>query len=550
MATLPERRYSERGLQVSQPTPVSPEAAATTGKMFVAIGDEVSDLAQKLEKAHLVAEEIKADSIFEKKSADIQARAALEQDVTPEKLKNYQAEYDKAQEEAAGAISIEAYRGLYKTKVSSKSTVGKYKLADTFHTKFKDIANSEYANLREMYKANFLASNNPKEKEMAIQELGEKIQARISAGYVTREDGQKEYQETIKDWNKQQAYQDIEGDPQGVLNELNKENGGNYSEIDPAIRKTLRETATSRVQKAIQEQKNAILEDKNATGVDLTRKALKGEYFDLADIDRRRALGAANLPGGITDSAARALTQYLNGPIGKAQAEERGELLYAVPEKFFDVDKDGDNLVDTDVKLEKISGYRAAVFEAHQKGLITKEELDDKISASEEAFSAGLQGVASKGYKNAQKSWKFYKNWFSKNLNGFEIKTPEGRERYKMTKSEVEEGLAFVGNELMNRMRSGEIADSQVQEVTTQILGKYMVSKYPQLASKIGTPTAVVSDGQVWETGKSDAKPDTKKTTTAADYKTAKAGDVLTLGGKKYRVVTADPGGDHDLEEI
>jgi hypothetical protein len=50
--------------------------------------------------------------------------------------------------------------------------------------------------------------------------------------------------------------------------------------------------------------------------------------------------------------------------------------------------------------------------------------------------------------------------------------------------------------------------------------------------------------------GEGDAKADAKRVPEPTDYKTAKAGDVLDLKGKKYRVVTADPNGDHDLEEV
>ena len=534
----------------------SAEDYSASGRAIADVGGALSEITASLTKAQEHQQKTTALNQAKMMKSEIVAKYAA--DPNPDNYDQYVQEMTDIQSKAGEGISLRNAQTAFQSDFSSEYNSGLMEMNKLKRTKIVELGSMAVQQELDMHVQDFLTSD-PTNEPRVLQNIDSALEAGMANGYFTPKEAMEMREKNLKALGvekvgnqmnlamQSKSAEQIEIIKQNLLAGVYEQNG---IEISASDKKSILGTLDSAIKKIDQEKTEAIKLERATNDQTLTKKVLEENYTDITEIRKLQALGAANQPGGISDGTASALTRYINDPIVQAKAEERNALMYAIPEKFFSIDADEDQEADKGTTLEKIAGFRNAALDAYQNGQISKEQLAEKFRATEDVFQAGIQGVASQGHKNGQVAWKFYKDWFSKNLNGLSIKEAGKTTRYKMSEEEMREGLTQVGNRLMERMRKAPIEDSEIPAVTQDILKRYLVTKYPELANKVGTPSAIVSNGSVWEMGEGDAKADAKRVPEPTDYKTAKAGDVLDLKGKKYRVVTADPNGDHDLEEV
>jgi hypothetical protein len=555
----PIERYQKRYFRTGETGEVeaSAEQFSASGKAIASIGGALSEVVDGMTKAQEHQQKTQALNNAKMMKADIVARFAADPD--PNNYDQYVAELTDVSGKASEGITLRNAKSAFDLDFSSEANSGLMEMNKLKRTKIVELGAMAVQQELDMYDQDFLSANTPEDEARALMNSDMALENGMANGYMTPKEADAMREKRMKELGSEkvgrqmnQAMQTKNADQIKAI----KENllSGVYEqygvEISASEKRSLISTLDSAVKKIDQEVEDGIKLERATNDQSLTKKVLEENFTDITEIRKMQALGSAKQPGGISDGVASSLIRYINDPVVQENAESRNALMYAIPEKYFDIDSDEDQEADKDARFEKIAGFRNAALDAYQSGAISKEQLTEKFNATEQVFQSGLKGVFSQEHKNGQVAWKFYKDWFSKNLNGLSVKEAGKTTRYAMSEKDMQEGLTQVGLKLMERMRQSPITDAEIPTVTQDILKRYLVTKYPELANKVGTPSAVVSNGSVWDVGGTDAKADEKRAEPLMDYKTAKAGDVIDVGGKKYRVVNPDPTGDHEVEEV
>lgn len=534
----------------------SAEQFSASGKAIASIGGALSEITASLTKAQEHQQKTQALNQAKMMKADIVARFAADPD--PNNYDLYVAELQDISGKASEGITLRNAKSAFDLDFSSEVNSGLMEMNKLKRTKIVELGAMAVQQELDMHVQDYLNAD-PAGEARAITNIDLALEQGMANGYFTPKEAADMREKNLKALGSEKVgsqintamqtknVDDLKAIKENLLSGAYEQNG---VEITASEKKSLLGTLDSAAKKITQDIEDGIKLERATNDQNLTKKVLEENFTDITAIRKMQALGAAKQPGGISDGVASSLIRYINDPVVQTQAEERNALMYAIPEKYFDIDADEDQEADKDARFEKIAGFRNAALDAYQNGAISKEQLTEKFNATEAVFQFGLKGVFSQEHKNGQVAWKFYKDWFSKNLNGLSVKEAGKTTRYAMSEKEMQEGLTQVGLKLMERMRQSPITDAEIPSVTQDILKRYLVTKYPELANKVGTPSAVVSNGSVWDVGGTDAQADEKRAEPLMDYKTAKAGDVIDVGGKKYRVVTADPAGDHEVEEV
>lgn len=243
----------------------------------------------------------------------------------------------------------------------------------------------------------------------------------------------------------------------------------------------------------------------------------RGEDISNAELETLYFLGQQNKKTGISKSGYEML-KNINKQIEKAQpistpAQKvlaKDKLLYGVPEKFFEIDKNNDDKIDSGTRFEQIAMFRKALGEARDSGAITKGAYERRIKLFEESFQEGLESLTTQKFRNAKAVWRFSRDWFSNNYN-FQLVEEEGGKKFtaKIDNDQYENIMAQVGNELMDYIETTNIKDEDIPLVIQNILGKILMKQIPEMAGKENAVNAMMKDDtfkNIYQ-GKSMVKP-------------------------------------------
>jgi len=436
-------------------------------------------------------------------------------------------------------------------KLKGKDAAGAYDKAKTDWSKMseeldKSLANSEQkAALRSKLNTRFIKIQDYVKKHSAAQQVWYDNQVTEGGITVRREEAARKYtDDSIIDSSI--AQQEQLRMQQAVRNGLSPKDDKTRSMIDQDISATVAKVYNNRIIAGMENEAEALRkkysefltdEDKKAmdttktqvvkkieseqkahldavqfqNGQNLAKEALLGRFNDLTQLERLRTLGEAGDPRGISTTLYSTIKSYLTDPQVEASFEARQDLLFGIPEAYFNIDSDRDGEVDQNVKFEDIARFREVAFAAYQNGAITQQELQGKIENTEKAFTQGIMSQATKSHRNGQTMWKFYNKWFSDNLAGFKVVENGVAYKQPINEEEQKQAMAFVGNAIMDYMRTNDIPDEKVPELTQMFLGKYLVQRYPELTGKTGLPNAIATAEASFKkvfAGKSDYKPD------------------------------------------
>jgi hypothetical protein len=246
---------------------------------------------------------------------------------------------------------------------------------------------------------------------------------------------------------------------------------------------------TTGVEKHLKQQAMQVKVMQESNSKILIDEVLAGKFDDWAKLENLRAAGLKKDPSGITKEAYNWAKKYMESDPYAASKAKRMELSFGIPQEFFLIDTNADGVVDKDIKFADVSNYRDAVLDAYLLGSITKFEMDAKIAATDKVFN---NGIATESFRNGQRIWQYYHNWFRNNMAGFQVQVGDQIVKKPLTVSEQHEALAFVGNGLMDYMRGKEIKSEDIAEVSQMLLGKYLTVKFPELVGKTELPNAIM----------------------------------------------------------
>jgi hypothetical protein len=522
------RAEQNRELTTQQPSVMAAKDSSASQALEGAskLGLQVQDFAVEWQKGQDDIQTVIADSKFKTGMAEINARAEQDQDFY--NSESYFREIDNLKKESLAGISGQVARDASSISLTQQADMGKIALGGMF--KQKQITEGRLAAGNTM--ASYSENGNVEGLKEYVSGL-KKTQLFSEAELTQLED---KHSKTAN-WN-------------NFLISLSNDIDGTEADLDKfGLTKKQMVDAEPVIEKAKKEFHADVKKLQAQNGKEYMISVLDGHFPDPEEVDELIARGAAGDPEGLDPTTGAAITKYLKSDRYEADKAERDALFYMIPEQYFDIDKDGDSIIDIDARFESIVGYRKAVFDAYDAGAISESMMKEKIAESEESFDQGISETANKFYKNGQKSWRFFKTFWKKH-NKFQVKTPDGKQNFSLTQEEVDEAMGKVGDELMRLVKEKRIEDDKVQEVTQRILHEYMVQKIPELANIIGTPSAIITGDDLVEMGESTVQPTKKRTPSEALYKNSIEGDVISINHSLYRIIKASPDGDHDVEKI
>lgn len=241
--------------QVNKPTSevstqkINPEAVATGGKMFTAIGQGMEDVGEKLYKAHSFIEETKAKNEFALKLAEIKGRAENDPDYSENNYKKYKEELNRALADTASGISIPGARNVFTLTAQSQAKIADVELRSSFTSKLIKDAKNQFELEADRLQTNYVTSPNLKIKENALVELDTSLKRQIENGFMTEAQAALKRIETKDKWDEAHIAFDIETRADFALQELQKGEKGFYSGVNPIIRQEGIEKAQKQIER-------------------------------------------------------------------------------------------------------------------------------------------------------------------------------------------------------------------------------------------------------------------------------------------------------------
>lgn len=253
-------------------------ALPNTGDIVSNVGATLSDTGSMLEKAYSLAEKTKAQNILSSKLADIHARAGAETDLSPEKQKKYHEEIDSAVRESSSYISLQDNKDLFLSEADNDANLYKIKVSNDFLKKTIDQGKADLIVYDGALKNEFINASSPTERQNIILRRDQKLKEAVAAGYLTREEAAKKQVEDAQDWGKAVVQRDIQLNPQGALNELQRGTQGSYANLDEKDRTELITSAQNLIEKQQNNERRKIViaTNKNEDQL-LTRNITQGD---------------------------------------------------------------------------------------------------------------------------------------------------------------------------------------------------------------------------------------------------------------------------------
>lgn len=284
MARIEKAQYTGRGL-AREPyfKQISTDSATQQGRMFIGIGDELGEISKTLTKAHNLAEETKAKNYAAKRIADIDLKIKTETEPTPEKLKAYQEEIDRAYKEASNLITNQEARNSYLLKTDAEKYLKKTEAQLSFHDLFKQQAKTELEIREQQLKESYITELDPQKKQMIINDYYQFLDSQAGV-YKTQAEVELLKQEKRLEWEKETATNEAYENP-----ELFLQREKNYYDISEKERSELQETAKKVLEKKEKRQREQEIKAHNQQESRIAEAYLQDE--DQAYSEIQKAIG-------------------------------------------------------------------------------------------------------------------------------------------------------------------------------------------------------------------------------------------------------------------
>lgn len=255
---------------------------------------------------------------------------------------------------------------------------------------------------------------------------------------------------------------------------------------------------TKLVERVEETRKQAVKDQQQVSNSEMIKRAVElVDSPEETEIMLSRMMGKEEKPGGIDAETASMIINYVSNRNVKLDIAATKKLLAGVPEKYFNLDKDGDDVVDADVRYQEIFEFREMLLSSEKFSGLTNKQVRSKLSMTEKAFANGIKEPATESHKNGQTIWRYLKNWSINNMdrsriNAFEISVGGGEKTVvPVAESEEAEMLAYTGGALMKYMQKNDIKNEDITKITNMVLTKWLVKKYPDLTGKTELPTFI-----------------------------------------------------------
>jgi len=257
----------------------SPELEATKGKMFIDVGEAITEVSDHLERAQSLAEETKAKNYRNAEYTKARMDYETDPDPTEEKHKAYVDRLNNIGSQAANMISLPGARNSFINETGFKGEVEKARLNKTFNKRSKD---QHEADLKEnidttgqKFATAGMDSMATSERKMYIHELNTQLAKEVHAGFIGKKEAATLRINTLKNWNERALAYEAEKDPDTYISEAGKGDKGYLKGMpEEMVGKYLEKARAEK----IKIQKTSEANDRlnyNARMHDLTGRALK-----------------------------------------------------------------------------------------------------------------------------------------------------------------------------------------------------------------------------------------------------------------------------------
>lgn len=211
------------------------------GDVLSTMGEGLESTGQAIEKALSFAEKTKAKNVLSMKVADIENRAELDTDLTPEKQKKYHSEIDSAIQEASQGISIPANRDEFSSGASADGYLSKIKINNSFLKRSIDNGKAENELLLSDLGNKYSRASQDERITLSLAR-DKQLDDAVANHYLSREDAAKKKIALTKSWDDAAMLHDVNMDTSTdmedsfVVQQLRLGSKGYYKDIDPESR--------------------------------------------------------------------------------------------------------------------------------------------------------------------------------------------------------------------------------------------------------------------------------------------------------------------------
>lgn len=539
MAIIERAQYTGSKISTDSPNvPLDPKVASTQGRMFMQLGEGMSEVAGQLEKAHSLAEQTKAENQRDLELAKIEQQAALDPDTSIEKNKQYHEQMEAVIHQTAQGISIDSAKDSFLSNSQYKVGISKIKVDGAFRKRLVDNAKADANLYLDNTKNTYITSSNMAEKMAAITARDSKLDEMADAGYITKEHASKEKIRLQEVWDTAHVLYDVENNPEQSLEELKKGQKGFYKGAPEDIiakgihRAEVKVRQNEKKAKYIQQQKQA---DVQHYLMDLQNNGLL----------RPQDLEESFLTKQISNTFYSSMKKVMDNPdVVTAQTDRQ---------TYYDLTHD---LVNGDMSEEQAS---VKILEAVSAGKLSQE--DAKKIYQMNLIPLGQNRTSIEGAFSQSE----LKSQFDKIKNSVDKRNKELAEQ----KSWLRSGMSMISNffsnskdksveatrSLYDRVFSNNVSAKDIPLEASKIIKESARQEYPGINNLNGIPNSSINLSSGFKNiddEKSDVQPTHKvqdgKIIPTTGKKSYSIGDIIEKGGKRLRVISS--GDDPEVEEV
>lgn len=498
MPKIPQYTSQERLTAETPSVRKNLQQEGIAGQQFAQVGETVQDVSLKFNEAMRKADAVKQTTEAEldvmRKYQGFSNKIASAK--TDKELDSYVNEIPNLVSESSAMIKDQNARRLfenqYKVSVTKEalSAIRKKKISNGIST--LNTALTEAENL-------YAETGDASHIARGITTLNNYN----DAGYLT----EKEFEKTVKEFNKSALYSDFKRNPESALSQLDSASG--YAEkLDPQERADIKVKLLTQKKREEEAKKVFMSEQFYKNDKEVAIKVSRGELNEQ-DIDKMELLGKAGLEGGISSGVAASARKLLNS-IQAMNPQDKADVFNSILSEYRALG-DENNPKQITASYEKISKFRQHLIEARAKGAITQAKYEKWLSAVDPEFSNGISEEVKKAYGQKRSALGFLMNG-ANNLFQFAVGTgkPNASEEV-VSKAKME-----LADELMDRIskeeKSAPISDKRVAEISQEIMKGFIRRNNPKMMGLEDVPNTSfegVKESKVYE-GTSNLKADVK----------------------------------------
>ena len=486
MAKIP--RIEPGGARLTQQTgqaTIDPGMASKESKAMGAFAEVSQKVAQHFETITLNNEIAQSKNESRKQIRDLTLQQEQDTDLSVDNQASYAERLAKIKEETAKNISLPIGKNEYDQWFDGKSLIADTKIKNNFRAKTLSAAKIELDNTVEELGEDYINES----REMAELELDKEISEKASLGYWATNVEKDNYRdEVIESWREKEIDQDITNSENFVVDELEKKDGGVYSDLDADVRKKKLATAKAeQTKKRTIRQRNDSIKS-NAIGTQLTLKALdpegEGVSFDEVKLASEMKDSAGNQLLTRAEISIISRLSISSKKIGAVNHEATYRKLHNEYDKLFEEGQE------EKVMFADVARFRNNMAEAVTIGRLKQSRADLWLKQTDQIFQSKLKGEELAGLQHA----KAISRWFSKNMAKNKKLLPTG-----LNKVQEDKTLMRMNNVLMDKLEPNkDYTNEEITKMATNIWNAEVINNYPEVLGSGGIPNKVATkDGGV-----------------------------------------------------